>query len=336
MTRRMVLTLALCGPTLLFCAACSAERAMDSDPLLNVPVDMNAGASSLVLHRPLPVGTRVHAQGVYRKHHRVTALASGYVVKEENENLQIAYDLQKTFLDIDLMGNPKRVRYGVVAIESTNEDLPAMAALGEGRAVQINAPNAGRLFSSGGQELEISTNEGQREITVRSGELTAVERQALSDPFGPGYELGFEQELARLFGPKEPKRVGDEWDVDLVRARALLERLGELVHVSKITGRVTFAASEKQGNLSVHRIEAWIKGEGKIAHKLTYKVRANTNQVELKYTGVFPVDLSLPPISHDWTVKGTGHLVVEVNDILGDIQFESLSEHQSRVVDLQR
>lgn len=317
-------------------AACSGEHVVERDPLLDVPVDMQSGTSSIVFHRPLPLGTRLHVQGVYRKHHRVTALASGYVVNQELTNLQMAYDLNKTFVAVDLDGYPKRVRYDVALVESTDADLPPIAATGEGRAGRIHDPNEDRIFASRGQQFDIQRIAGEYQISMHSGVLSQVEHEALTDPFGPGYEFWFETQLALMFAPKAPKREGDEWDIDTERAGALLGIMGDLVDIKKVTGRATFVSLERVGNIPVQRIHASIRAEGKVAQQLTSKIYANNNRVDLDYTGLFPVDLSLPPFEHDWTVKATGQLVAQFRDDLCDIEFEALSEHRSRVLEVRR
>lgn len=311
------------------------------DATLDTPVDMHRGASTILIHRPMSVGTRLHVQGLFRKHRRKTGLANGYVVWQDNQNLELLYDLSKTLAEIDLDGFPKRVRYDVGFVESSDADVPPQAAMAEGRVARLRPSDQGTLlegnvFRSGGQSFDFRRVDDEYKVAMLAGTLTSLERSALTDPLGPGYEMWFEAELAHLFGPKEPQREGNQWEVDLERAADLLARFGELAPPLKVTGQATFVGKEKMNGIPVQRIEATIVGEGALAHELTAKIHANINRVELKYVGLFPVDLSLPPVEHDWKIKAKGHMVVEIGDFLGDLQFEQMAEHQSRILEVRR
>jgi hypothetical protein len=321
---------------LLGVVACGGASSAERDALLDTPVDMYRGASSILIHRPLPTGTSIRVQGVFRKHRRVTATSSGYVVHQQTDNLQMAYDLGKRFVEVDLNGNPKRVRYDVAVIESSDADLKPFAALGEGRVVRLQGPGADRVFSSGGQSFDVELLDGKRKISMLGGQLSPVERLAVLDPFGPGYELWLERQLARMFGPKEPQREGNEWDIDLDLARGLLVTFGDLAPPMKITGKATFVGIEQSEGVPVQRVEAWIKGEGALRTDITKKIHASNNRIELKYSGLFPVDLSLPPVAHDWVFKAKGNVIIEVSDVLGDIEQETRFEHQSRITEVRR
>jgi hypothetical protein len=307
-----------------------------SDALLETPVDMYRGASTILIHRPLPVGTRLQVQGNFRKHLRKTGLANGHVVWQDKQNVHLRYDLGKTLTEVDLDGYPKVVRYDVGFVESSDADLPPLAAMAQGRVARLQGPDAAQVAQSGGQSFDFRRVGGQYKVSMVMGALSEVERRALTDPLGPGYEMWFEGELARLFGPKEPQREGGDWEIDPERAGELLEHVGELQPPMKVTGKATFVGKEKVNGVTVQRVEAWIVGEGGVRHAITAKMHANINRVELKYTGLFPVDLSLPPVEHDWKVKGRGHMVMEVSDFLGDLQFELDTEHQIRIVEVRR
>lgn len=316
-----------------FCVSCGKKS--DLDPLMNVPIDPLQGTSSIVIHRPQAVGTRVHQQGVFKRHRRMTALSSGYVVHQELANLQLSYDVAKTLLEVDLDGTPKRERYEVSVINATDADVPT-AALGQGGIVRLRGPTADAFSSSGGQVFDLARRSGKMRVTMLQGQLHPVEEGAITDPLGPGYELWFEEELARLFGTKTPRRIGEEWDVDVERAALLLDDVGELVKATKITGRATFVGVEKVNGVDVQRIEAWIKGRGEVRNEITTKKFANNNDVEVKYVGLFPVDLGLPPVEQDWTVKGKGHIIALVGDDVGDVEFETTYEHLTRVLEVRR
>lgn len=318
---------------LVFCVGC--EKKSDLDPLISVPIDPLEGTSSIVIHRPQAVGTRVRQQGVFKSRHRTTALSSGYVVHQELANLQLSYDVAKTLLEVDLDGTPKRQRYEVAVIDATDADVPT-AALGQGGIVRLRGPGADAFSSSGGQVFELARRDGKSRVTMLKGQLHPVEEGAITDPLGPGYELWFEEELAHLFGSKSPRRVGEEWDVDFARAALLLDSVGDLVKATKISGKATFVGVERVNGVNVQRIEAWIKGRGEVKNDLTTKKFANNNDVEVKYTGLFPVDLGLPPVEQDWTVKGKGHIIALVGDVVGDIEFETTYEHLTRVLEVRR
>lgn len=314
----------------LFITACGAPAEADG------PVDMYRGASTILIHRPQPVGTRVQAQGVFRRNRRLSVIVNGFVGGQENANLQLIYDVNKTLVEVDLSGNPKRMRYDVTTLQATDADLPPVAAMREGRVVRLQEPGATQMLTSGGQSFSFDLVDGQSKLTMIKGQLTKVESEAFTDRLGPGYELGLEAELARMFGPKHPQREGNEWDIDLDRARDLLIEVGELGPPMKITGKATFVGFERIGDVQMQRVEAWIRGEGSLKLPRKEKVSANNNRVELKYSGLFPVDLSLPPVEHFWSSKAKGQVVLDVGEALGDIQFEQLFEHRSRIVQVRR
>jgi hypothetical protein len=318
------------------CFLVSSCAVPEHDPLMDVPVNMQDGTSSIVMHRPLPVGTRMHVQGVFKHYHRVTAKGSGFVFNEEVKRLQMVYDLKKTLLDLDLSGDPKRVRYEVSSVESSDADIPEFSALGERRSTHIHGPERDQVYFSAGQQFDLAWVDGHTKIAMRQGSLTPVEEAVLTDPFGPAYELWFEAQLAHLFGPKQTKRIGDHWDIDVTSAKVLLDQLGDLVDVKSVSGQASFVSTDRIGAIEVQRIEGFIEATGKIRNSVTYKIRANNNRVKLKYSGAFPVNLNLPPVEHTWSLKGEGQLVIEINDDLGDVRFETLGEHQSRLLDVQR
>ncbi|HYJ10839.1 MAG TPA: hypothetical protein VEX18_17575 [Polyangiaceae bacterium] len=317
-------------------SACGAGVNAESDSALDVPVDMHRGASPIAIHRPLKAGMRLHVQGVMRKHRRITGVANGVVVNQQTNHLQLSYDLNKTLLDVDASGNVKRVRYQVGFVESTDAEAPPFAALSQGQVARLQGASAAQTSSSSGQIFDFERVGDQPKVAMVSGTLTPVERVALTDPFGPGYELWFEGELAQLFGPKEPQREGGEWDIDVERARQLLVLAGELSPPMTISGKATFVGLEKVGDVKVQRVEAWVKGEGGLHIEEQRKIHANINRVEVKYVGLFPLDASLPPVEHDWQFKAKGHVVMEISDVLGDLQFESRLEHQSRILEVHR
>jgi hypothetical protein len=319
----------------LLLGACSSCEKSQLDPLISVPIDPLAGTSSIVFHRPQAVGTQVRQQGIFKSHHRVTALSSGYVVHQELGDLQLSYDLAKTLLEVDLDGTPTRIRYKVSVINASNADTPS-AAVGQGGIVRLQGPQAAQATSSSGQVFDLARREGHTKVTMLKGQLNEVEEDAITDPLGPGYELWFEEELAHLFGTKAPRRIGEEWDIDLERATFLLERVGQLAKPTKLSGKATFVGVERLNGVKVQRIEAWIKGEGEVQNEITFKKFANNNLVDVKYTGLFPVDLALPPVEQDWTVKGKGHIIAQINDDIGDIVFETSYEHATSVSEIRR
>jgi hypothetical protein len=332
MKKRWAVFLALIG-------ACGGSAGSDAG--LDTPVDMYRGASTIVIHRPMSVGTRMHVQGLFRKHSRKTGLANGYVVWQDNQNLELVYDLSKTLAEVDLDGFPKRVRYDVGFVESSDADVPPLTAMAEGRAGRLQHTDLGKMFEgnvfrSGGQSFDFRRSDGNYKVDMLTGALNPLERSALTDPLGPGYEMWFEAQLAHLFGPKEPQREGNEWEIDLERAGDLLARVGELAPPMKVTGKATFVGTEKINDVLVQRIEATLVGEGGVKHAITAKMHANIHRVELKYVGLFPVDLSLPPVEHDWKLKGKGHMVIEIKDFLGDLHFELMAEHQARILEVRR
>jgi len=316
--------------------ACAASHDEGRDPLMDVPIDPLRGTSSIVIHRPLPVGTRLHVQGVYKKYHRTTGKNTGWVVAQDVDQVQLGYDLTKTFVDVDLDGDPKRVRYDVAEIASNDLDAPQFTELGERRSTLLHSPEMDRMQVSGGQQFDFFYGQGKYTILMHAGSLRPIEEAVFKDLFGPFYEFRLERMLAHMFAPKGPKRIGDHWDVDLDDARLILERMGELTEAAHVSGQATFMGTERVFGIPVQRIEAWIKGEGKLRHEVTYPIQANHNLVELKYVGIFPVDLNLPAISHDWSLKGKGQLVVEHGDDLADIHFDTLCEHQSKVIEVRR
>lgn len=326
----------LASALVLLFAGCASAHGSAGETDLESPVDMHRGASTILIHRPMPLGTSLHVQGVVRAHRRTTALTNGFVAHQDSEHLQLVYDVTKTLAEVDLGGYPKRVRYAVGFIETTDADLPPMAAMAEGRVVRMNVPGSGQVYQSGGQLFDFQRVSGEYRVEMLSGALANVEKRALTDPLGPGYELWFEGELARLFGAKEPQREGSEWDVDPERARQLLIRIGKLEEPITLTGKVTFVSKEKVGDVPVQRIEAWIRGDGGVPHEITHAVHANTKRAEIKYTGLFPVDLGLPPVEHSWKVTAKGHLIVEYADALRDIQFQESFEHDSRILQVRR
>src|SRR5688572_5551772 len=91
---------------LLLLTACGGGLSEGGDAGLDTPVDMYRGASSILIHRPMPVGTRLHVQGVLRKHRRFTVMANKFVLHQEDQHLQMAYDVSKTLAEVDLNGNP--------------------------------------------------------------------------------------------------------------------------------------------------------------------------------------------------------------------------------------
>jgi hypothetical protein len=320
----------------LLVSACGGSAGSGTD--LEAPVNMYQGASPIRLHRPPSVGTRLHVQGVMREHHRFAILVNSVVLDQDVGHLQMVYDVNKTVAEVESNRDVKRVRYQVGFIETTEADLPPMAAMSQGRVARLNEPGSDQVHQSGGQVFDLHRDvEGPR-LAMVSGALSKAEREAFAESLGPAAEVTFEAELQRLFGPKEPQREGAEWDFDVVRAKQLLIEAGELAEPIQMTGKVSFVGKEKVGALPVQRIEAWIKAEGqlKLPEKLNRKTHANINRVELKYTGIFPEDPSLPPVEHDWKVQAKGHVVTEMDDILGDVQFDASYEHQSRTVEVRR
>lgn len=320
----------------LLASGCGGGLSKEAESSLDAPVDMYAGASKISIHRPVSAGMRLHVQGVLRKNRRFTATANGFVAGQQTNYLQLAYDLNKTMLEVDAAGNATRVRYDVSSIESTDADLPPLAGLGRGQVVRLQGDDKPQSYTSGGQIFDFERLGEGPKVSMISGKLSEVERLALTDPFGPGYELWFEGELGRLFGPKDPQREGAEWDVDLALAQQLLALGGELEAPTHVSGKATFVGLEKAGEVQVQRVEAWIKGEGGVRLTEKRKIHANINRVDVKYVGLFPVDPKLPPVEHDWSLHAKGHIVMEVSDILGDVQFDSKVEHQSRVLEVRR
>jgi hypothetical protein len=319
-----------------FVAAACGGQIPESEPVVfDGPIDLQRGASSILIHRQLPVGTRMRVQGQFRNHRRTVAKDTGYVLGQDVENLQMAYDIIKTVLDVDLYGSPKRVRYEVVGVKSSRADIPPFEALGEHRAVHLQDPAADEVSFSAGQVFDIEWGEGGK-VSMVAGKLSASERAVLTDPFGPAYELWLEQELAYMFGPKQRQRVGDEWEIDLKRAQALLVSVSNLKPPIKISGGAKFAQVEKIGGIQVQKIEGWARAEGDLRTKVTKKIHASNSRIELRYAGVFPVDLNLPPLEHDWNFKCDDNLIVEVNDTLGDIHTDQSIEHQTRIMELRR
>lgn len=315
---------------------CGGGLSKEAESSLDAPVDMYAGASKIAIHRPASAGMRLHVQGVLRKNRRFTATANGFVAGQQTSYLQLAYDLNKTMLEVDAWGNAKRVRYDVGSIESTDADLPPLSGLVRGQVVRLRGDDEAQPYVSGGQRFDFERFGDGPRVSMLSGTLTEVERSALTDPFGPGYELWFEGELGRLFGPHEPQREGAEWDVDLELAKQLLAVGGELEAPTSVSGKAQFVGLEKAGEVQVQRVEAWIKGEGGVRMPEKRKIHANINRVEVKYVGLFPVDPKLPPVEHDWSLHAKGHVVLESGDALGDVQFDSKVEHQSRVLEVRR
>jgi hypothetical protein len=302
---------------------------------MNVPIDPRQGTSSIVLHRPQAVGTRVRQQGVYKKHERTTALSSGYVVHQQIDDLQVTYDVGKTLMDVDLDGTPSRVRYEVGVLNYTDQDLPT-EMLGQGGIVRLHGPNASQYSSSSGEVFDLLRSGAALKINMVKGELPPAERAAITDPLGAGYEVWFEEALAHMFGPKAPKRVGDEWNIDPKLAADFMDTMADLIEPSLVTGTVTFVGIERINDVNVQRVEAWIKGKGKMRNEITYKIFANNNDVDVKYSALFPVELGLPPVEQKWSVKAKGHLVAEINDQVGDVEFDNGYEHLTRVVEVRR
>lgn len=325
-----------CVATCFVVSACGGQIPESEPVVFDGPIDLQRGAGSILIHRPLPVGTRMRVQGQFRNHRRTVAKDTGYVVGQDVDNLQMAYDIVKTVLDVDLYGSPKRVRYDVVAVKSSRADIPPFEALGEHRAVRLQDPAADRVSFSAGQVFDIERGDVDWKVSMIAGKLSAIERAALTDPFGPAYELWLEQELAYMFGPKQRQRVGDEWDIDLERAKDLLVYVSNLKPPIKIIGRAKFVGIDKIGSIQVQKIEAWARAEGDLRTQVTKKIHASNSRIELRYAGVFPVDLNLPPLEHDWTFKGDDNLIVEVNDTLGDIHTDQWAEHQTRITELRR
>ncbi|MEP7051330.1 MAG: hypothetical protein ABJB12_13305 [Pseudomonadota bacterium] len=320
----------------LWAAGCSSVHEAQPEPLMNVPIEPLQGTSSIVFHRPLPLGSRLRVQGVFKEYHRITPKANGFVVAEKVEHVQLAYNLTKTFLELDLDGDPTRMRYDVAEIASNDARIPDFNGLGARRSSLLHTPDMDQLAWSRGQQYDIALHDGKFEFKLGAGKFSPIEQEVLTDTFGPPYELWLEEALGHLFAPKGPKRVGEQWSIADKWAARLLERCADMGKVSHVTGQATFVGTERVGAIAVQRVEAWIKGEGKLREALTYPIRANNNNVEIKYIGLFPVDLSLPAVSHQWSIHGKGQIVVEVNDALGDIDFETMLEHESQVQEVTR
>jgi hypothetical protein len=209
-------------------------------------------------------------------------------------------------------------------------------ALDQGRIVRLQGPGETSTFRSGGQQLEMRRTEGVRDVHPLVGTLTKLERRVLNDRFGPAYEMGLEATLAKMLKPPGPQREGSEWDVDLERATDMLTALGDLEAPTKLTGKAKFERLEESEGVPCYRVSAVLRGEGRLHTEITYRILSNNHAVELHYTGLFPVDLALPPVSHEWKFKAKARFVVEVNDVLGDTLAEWGFSHQSRVMEVRR
>jgi len=316
-------------------AACGGAQVPESQPLLfEGPFDPNHGASSILMHRPLPVGTRMRTEGLFRYHHRTAATSNGFLVNREDDNLQLAYDVAKTVIDVDLDGNPIRVRYAVSAVQSSDADIAPLDALVEGRAARLHESN--QVATSGGQVFDLAWDDAAVKVSMVSGALSDVERKALTDPLGPAYEFNTERRLAHMFGPQGVHREGEDWEIDLELAAALLSSVGTLEPPLEVSGRATFASSDDIAGVPVQRIQAWARAEGTLAAEFKFKTRAKNASMELRYSGAFPVNLNLPPLEHDWTFTGKAELIVEVYDRLGEVRVDTVSKHQSRITQITR
>jgi hypothetical protein len=300
--------------------------------------DPNRSASTILMHRPLPVGARLRTLGTYRNHRRAVTTRNGTVIFVDADNLQLDYDVTKAVMDVDLHGDTKRIRYTVNAVTTSDADLLPRDAVGEQRSARLHGAVPPHVESSAGQVFDLQLQDDKIAWSVLGGELNRREFKALSDPFGPAYELGMEKVLASMFGPRQPQREGDEWDIDLELAAQVLQAAASSLEAPlKVTGRASFVARDEIAGIPVQRIEAWARAEGTLRVQLDgKKLRFNRSVFELTYKGAFPVDLSLPPMDHDWTFKGDSHLVGEPSEQLGELHIDVLTQHHCRIAELRR
>src|SRR5262249_141227 len=158
------------------------------------------------MHRPLPVGARLRTQGTFRGHRRTIATRNGAVLRLEADNIQLEYDLSKSVMDVDLNGDTRRVRYTVNRVTTSDPDLLPQDGGGEHRTARLAGAAQPNVASSSGQVFDLQLQEGKLAVSLLGGELNRLERKALVDPFGPGYELTMEKMLAAMFGPQQPQR----------------------------------------------------------------------------------------------------------------------------------
>lgn len=233
-------------------------------------------AYEVVLNRPIKVGQKFHWKSAGTVDSRLTA--GGQVVPSETMRMTFVFESDIEVLKVNKMGIPQKLTAKVISLKVT-EKGKTTSPVAAGTVITAEDPN-----------------EGKSTFLVKGEPATGKLKEVLSTAILVDDDK--ELDIGAVFGPKEPKKVGDTWKADvpglLTGLKSVFKDAQMWPKPADVNTSVKLEGLYKVGSIQCMKvaITATLKN---IAPKMG-PVKATVGNLKVEIDSMLPLDKKLPGV----------------------------------------
>ena len=269
-------------------AADNQGRSIEASASMNGDGDPVAAdePQAIVLHRAVKVGDKYHLSSEARSKEAMELSVNGEVVSSKSQSKDFSAKIEVD-VEVDAVnesGEPKAATLQVITL-TRSDDGAAESSLLNNVKVEAISTDGAVSYSVDGTLVEYKVAEALELFSmVGKGEMSGNNDS--------------------MFGTDEPRKPGDEWEVNGSEIAESLSKEGDMdISSESVNGTMKFENLVEIGGVPCQKVSGTITMNLSTFPGLPADAKVSNSTMTMGYVGAFPTDPTLQPVEESLTMQ---------------------------------
>ena len=266
---------------------------------------------AIVLHRAVKVGGKYHLSSEGRSKDAVELSVNGEVVPSKSQSMDFSAKIE---VDVEVgavneSGEPKAATLQVITLTRSDDGAADISLLNNVKVDAISADGA-VSYSVDGTPVEEKVAETLELFSmVKKGEMSGNDDS--------------------MFGTDEPRKPGDEWEVNGSEIAESFSNGGDMdISSESVNGTMKFENLVEIGGVPCQKVSGTITMNLSTFPGLPADAKVSNSTMTIGLSGAIPTDPTLPPVEESMTMQVSGS-VAQGKSL--EVKVQSLRSKTSKI-----
>ena len=266
---------------------------------------------AIVLHRAVKVGDKYHLSSEGRSKDAVELSVNGEVVPSKSQSMDFSAKIE---VDVEVgavneSGEPKAATLQVITLTRSDDGAADISLLNNVKVDAISADGA-VSYSVDGTPVEEKVAETLELFSmVKKGEMSGNDDS--------------------MFGTDEPRKPGDEWEVNGSEIAESFSNGGDMdISSESVNGTMKFENLVEIGGVPCQKVSGTITMNLSTFPGLPADAKVSNSTMTIGWSGAIPTDPTLPPVEESMTMQVSGS-VAQGKSL--EVKVQSLRSKTSKI-----
>ena len=266
---------------------------------------------AIVLHRAVKVGDKYHLSSEGRSKDAVELSVNGEVVPSKSQSMDFSAKIE---VDVEVgavneSGEPKAATLQVITLTRSDDGAADISLLNNVKVDAISADGA-VSYSVDGTPVEEKVAETLELFSmVKKGEMSGNDDS--------------------MFGTDEPRKPGDEWEVNGSEIAESFSNGGDMdISSESVNGTMKFENLVEIGGVPCQKVSGTITMNLSTFPGLPADAKVSNSTMTIGLSGAIPTDPTLPPVEESMTMQVSGS-VAQGKSL--EVKVQSLRSKTSKI-----